>query len=223
MRVRLKPDATEARARLKPDATGETMDRLNRRKALQALASGAIGAATSAIWVESLSALARQQAHAHAADGVIALQGWTPRVLSARQNEAVVVLTELIIPQTDTPGAKAAGVNRFIDTVLVDARPADRERFLRGLAWMDERSRALSSKDFLAATTTEQAALLTRLSTEGNPDAEDRIGVEFFQAIKSMTINGYYTTEIGLRQELGDSGQLFLGQFEGCTHPEHQG
>lgn len=39
--------------------------------------------------------------------------------------------------------------------------------------------------------------------------------------IKSMTIDGYYTTEIGLKQELGDDGQLFLGQFPGCTHPEH--
>ena len=38
-----------------------------------------------------------------------------------------------------------------------------------------------------------------------------------------MTIDGYYTTEIGLRQELGDNGQLFLGRFEGCAHPEHQG
>jgi hypothetical protein len=198
------------------------MDGLNRRQALQALASGAIGAVTSATWVESLSALARQQAHAHAAGSVIALQDWTPRVLTAQQNEAVVVLTELIIPQTDTPGAKAARVNRFIDTVLADAPPAARESFLRGLAWMDARSRTLFGKELLAATGTEQTALLTRLSTEGNQDAEDRIGVEFFQAIKSMTIDGYYTTEIGLRQELGDSGQLFLGQFEGCTHPEHQ-
>ena len=37
-----------------------------------------------------------------------------------------------------------------------------------------------------------------------------------------MTINGYYTSEIGLRQELGDDGQLFMLQFPGCTHPEHQ-
>jgi hypothetical protein len=37
-----------------------------------------------------------------------------------------------------------------------------------------------------------------------------------------MTIDGYYTTEIGLRQELGDNGQLFLPQFAGCDHPEHQ-
>jgi glucoside 3-dehydrogenase (cytochrome c) hitch-hiker subunit len=199
------------------------MDELNRRQALRTLATGAIGAATSSFWVESLSALARQQAHAHAADAVIALQEWTPRVLSARQNEAVVVLTELIIPQTDTPGAKAARVNRFVDAVLNDARPADRDTFLRGLAWIDERSRALFGRDFLAATAAEQTALLTRLTNEGNPDGEDRIGIEFVQAIKSMTINGYYTTEIGLRQELGDDGRLFLGQFPGCTHPEHQG
>jgi hypothetical protein len=199
------------------------MDVLNRRQALQALATGAIGAASSSIWVESLTALARQQAHAHTADAAIALQTWTPRVLTARQNDVVVTLTELIIPQTETPGAKAAGVNRFVDAVLGDARPADRDGFLRGLAWMDERSLALFGKDFLAASAAEQTALLTRLSKDGNPDGEDRVGMDFFQALKAMTINGYYTTEIGLRQELGDDGQLFLAQFPGCTHPEHQG
>ena len=54
-------------------------------------------------------------------------------------------------------------------------------------------------------------------------DGGVRAGVQFFRAIKSMTIDGYYTTEIGLRQELGDNGQLFLPQFAGCDHPEHQG
>jgi hypothetical protein len=37
-----------------------------------------------------------------------------------------------------------------------------------------------------------------------------------------MTINGDDTSEIGLRQELGDDGVLFLPQFAGCTHLEHQ-
>lgn len=201
----------------------EPSKRINRRLALQTLAAGAVGAATSATWVESLSALARQQAHAHAADAAIAAQDWTPRVLNARQNDAVIALTELIIPQTDTPGAKAARVNRFVDTVLHDASPADREKFTKGLAWIDARSKALFGKDFLSASAAEQTALLTRLSKEGNPDAEDPIGTEFFQAIKVLTINGYYTSEIGLRQELGDDGQLFMAQFPGCTHPEHQG
>jgi hypothetical protein len=87
---------------------------------------------------------------------------------------------------------------------------------------MDSRSRALFGKDFASATPTEQTALLTRLAAPGNPDKEEQAGLDFFEAIKSMTINGYYTTEIGLRQELGDSGQLFSAQFEGCNHPEHQ-
>ena len=195
----------------------------NRRAALRRLTAGAVGAATSPIWVESLSAFARQQAHAHTADGVIAAQDWTPRVLSARQNDAVVTLTELIIPETGTPGAKAARVNRFIDAVLHEAEPANREAFLRGLAWIDERSRALFGKEFVGATAAEQTALLTRLSNAGSQAADDRAGVEFFQAIKSMTIDGYYTTEIGLGQELGDTGQLFLARFAGCDHPEHQG
>jgi hypothetical protein len=200
---------------------------MNRRHAIQALTTGAVGAATSAIWVESLGALAVQQAHAHVADAAIAAQDWTPRVLNARHNDAVVALTELIIPDTGptpgTPGAKAARVNRFVDSVLHDAPPADRETFVKGLAWIDSRSKTLFGKDFLAASAAEQTALLTRLSREGNPDGEDPIGTEFFQAIKVLTINGYYTSEIGLRQELGDDGQLFMLQFPGCTHPEHQG
>jgi Gluconate 2-dehydrogenase subunit 3 len=195
---------------------------MNRRHAMRTLATGAIGAATAATWVESLSALARQQAHAHAADAAIAAQEWTPRILTTRQNDMVVALTELIIPQTETGGAKAALVNRFVDTVLSGASPGDRERFTKGLAWIDGRSKALFKKDFLNASAAEQTALLTRLSAEDNPDKEEPIGIEFFQAIKVMTINGYYTSEIGLRQELGDDGVLFMPQFVGCTHPEHQ-
>jgi len=196
---------------------------MDRRQALRTLGTAAVGAAASSLWVESLSAFARQQAHSHAAQAAVAAPAWTPRVLTAKQNDAVVILTELIIPETTTPGAKAARVNRFIDTVLSEARPADRDEFLRGLAWMDERSRALFGKDLVSTSAEEQTKLLTRLSAEGNPENEDSIGRDFFTALKSMTINGYYTTEIGLRQELGDSGQLFSLEFQGCDHPEHQG
>jgi hypothetical protein len=203
-------------------ATSERSD-IGRRQAIRALASGAVAAVASAPWVESLTALARQQAHAHAASAAIAAQNWAPRTLTAHQNELVVALTELIIPETDTPGAKAANVNRFIDQVLTDAQPQVRDSFLRGLTWIDTRSRALfKAKDFLGASSEQQTMLLTRLSAEGNPNKEEAMGREFFQAIKSMTINGYYTTEIGLRKELGDSGQLFLPQFQGCDHKEHQ-
>ena len=194
---------------------------LNRRQALRTLAAGAVGAATAASWVESLSALA--QAHAHTqTTAVMAAPNWKPRVLTLAQNQTVVTLTELIIPRTDTPGAKDANVNRFIDRVLQQAPRTNRAKFLKGLAWIDQRSTTLSGKTFAAATPAEQTTLLTRLADPNNKAEEDRPGVEFFQAIKSMTIAGYYTTEIGLRKELGDDGRLATEQFEGCTHPEHK-
>jgi hypothetical protein len=194
----------------------------NRRDALRTLAASAVGAAASPLWVDSLCAFAHQQARAHAAHATVPAQAWTPRVLTSPQNELVVTLTELIIPRTDTPGAKEALVNRFIDGVLADATPSDRESFLRGLAWMDERSRDRFGKPFVSAAAAEQLSLLTTLADEKNDAADDRTGREFFQAIKSMTITGYYTTEIGLEQELGDDPTMFLMEFPGCTHPEHQ-
>ena len=196
---------------------------IGRRQAIRSLASGAVATVATASWVEPLTALARQQAHAHAAAAAIAAQTWAPRTLTAHQNEQVVTLSELIIPATDTPGARAANVNRFIDQVLTDAEPKVRASFVQGLTWIDARSRALfKTKDFLGASAEQQTTLLTRLSADGNPNKEEAIGRDFFQAIKSMTINGYYTSEIGLRKELGDNGQLFLPQFQGCDHKEHQ-
>jgi hypothetical protein len=194
------------------------MHGLNRRDALIKLAAGGIGAATSDVWVAKLGALAQAQAaHVHAS-AAQATPAWVPKTLTARQLQTVAGLCELIIPATDTPGAKAALVDRFVDGVLHDAEPADRAKFLAGLAWIDKTSRARYKADFLSATPAQQTELLTRLSSE----QDEKTGVEFFQALKSMTITGYYTTEIGLRQELGDSGQLFSGAFEGCTHPEDQ-
>jgi hypothetical protein len=192
---------------------------LNRRDALRKLAAGGVGVAASGLWVGNLSLLAQARAaHAHAAVSAQSATGWTPKVLTAHQLATVAVLSELIIPQTGTPGAKAALVDRFIDSIMQEAAPADRARFLTGLAWVDARSKALFKTTFVSAGPAQQNDLLTKLSAE----QEDRAGVEFFQAIKSMTITGYYTSEIGLRQELGDDGRLVLPAFEGCTHPEHQ-
>jgi hypothetical protein len=195
---------------------------INRRRALTQLVAGAVGVATMPLWVQSLSAHARTEAHAHLAQAAAAASTWTPSVLTPRQNEAVIALTELIIPATDTPGAKAALVNRFVDRVLSTADPKERSEFVRGLTWLDDRCRARTGKDVAGATTAELTGLLTPLAVEGTPPVDDAPGVAFFRAVKSMTITGYYTSEIGLRQELGDDGRMMLGTFEGCTHPEHQ-
>ena len=104
---------------------------------------------------------------------------------------------------------------------ISSAPAAERASFLKGLAWIDARSTTLFGKELVSATPEQQTDLLTRLSTAGSREA--RPGVEFFAAIKSLTITGYYTTEVGLRQELGDDGVLAQATFVGCTHPEHQG
>jgi hypothetical protein len=180
-----------------------------------------VGVAASALWVNDLAVLAEEQAvHAHLLATTAQDGSWTPAVLSPAQFATVGTLVELIIPTTDTPGAKAALVDRYIDGVLRTASAETRTRFLDGLAWLDARSGTLAGTPFNAAAPADQINLLTRLAA--TPSSEADAGVQFFTAIKAMTITGYYTTEIGLRQELGDSGVLMLPSYPGCTHPEHQ-
>lgn len=197
---------------------------MDRRAALRGLALG-VGATTTAFWVTELAALAEDQAvHTHVALVASAQgqPGWTPKVLWQPQLETVAALAELIIPTTDTPGGRAAQVDRFVDYTLSMASLTSRAEFTAGLGWLDERSKALFGKAFTGATEAQQIDLLTRLSAPDAATREGAVGAQFFTAIKAMTITGYYSSEIGLRQELGDPGQLVLPRFEGCTHAEHQ-
>ncbi|HEV8131576.1 MAG TPA: gluconate 2-dehydrogenase subunit 3 family protein [Acidobacteriota bacterium] len=196
---------------------------LNRRQALRKLAMGGIGVASAPLWVQKLNdlALAHASKHAHQA-APAAEEAWKPKFLNPHQNETVIVLSELIIPQTDTPGARAAKVNEFIDTVLDDAETTEQKNFVRGLQWIDARSNELFGAEFTKATLEQQTALLTILSSRKNKSLSDQIGVEFFGVIKSMTITGYYTSEVGMKEELGDDGNLFFDDYPGCTHPEHK-
>jgi hypothetical protein len=138
-------------------------------------------------------------------------------VFNAHQNETVTTICELIIPQTTTPGAKAARVNEFIDTFLGSLNASRRQEFLEGLQWIDQRSQQLFQKLFAKATTQQQTELLTRLDVTHS--LEDPTGENFFRQIKSLTVYGYYTSKIGLEEELRFEGWV---EYKGCTHPEHQ-
>ena len=193
---------------------------LTRRDALRKIAVGGAAAATAPLWVEALAAAAGQHAAHYQAQAAAA--AWSPRALTPAQNRAVVALAELIIPQTETAGAARANVNQFIDAVIADASATDRQKFLDGLAWVDARSRRDAGVGFAEAPAAQQTALLTSLSTTTAPGPEEAAGVEFFKAIKALTITGYYTSEVGLREEMNDDGNLFFADFKGCTHPEHR-
>jgi hypothetical protein len=194
---------------------------VSRRDALRKIAVGSAAAVTSPFWVEALVSAAEQHA-AHYQASAAKAAPWVPKALSPAQNQAVIALSEAIIPQTTTAGAAKAGVNRFIDAVIADGSAADRQKFLDGLAWVDARSQRDAAAPFAKATPAQQTALLTTLSTATDPSPEDRPGVEFFKAIRSLTITGYYTSEVGMREEMDDNGNMFFLEFPGCTHEAHK-
>src|ERR1044071_5887873 len=83
--------------------------------------------------------------------------GPVTKTLNSQQNATVATISELIIPETETPGAKAARVNEFIDVILADwCDEADRERFLAGLNDLDSRTRNLTGKDFIGCSQSQQ-------------------------------------------------------------------
>lgn len=134
---------------------------------------------------------------------------WKPEVFDAHQNETVVALSELIIPATDTPGAKAALVNRWMDRLLGAGPAEQRDAFLEGLNWMDGHANEHHGKTFIQLTPAQQTAMLTAMQSSGGP------GQRFFFMAKMFTSRIYYATQIGER-ELNKGGRV-PATFA-CTH-----
>ena len=104
-----------------------------------------------------------------------AAPGWAPRTRSAEQLSMVAAIAEHIIPATNTPGARAAGVHRFIDVLLSDYyAPAERERFLMGLRDTNVRAMKRFGSPFLRCSQAEQVTLLEALDAESYPPKEIR-------------------------------------------------
>jgi hypothetical protein len=189
---------------------------MQRRDALKFLATGAI--ATGA--APELFAFFQE---AHPASG------YALRTLNPHQNATVVLMSEIIIPETDTPGAKVARVNEFIDVILTEwATEDDRNHFLDGLANVDKQSNELYGKDFVDASPAQQLALMRALdeavgmlagrpARHGNtvPDWDTQLRGNFFVVFKGITLHGYYTSEVGFTRELGLT--IIPGAQHGCA------
>src|SRR5919198_4950822 len=92
---------------------------------------------------------------------------WAPRVLTAEQLKQVTAIAEHIIPATDTPGAREAGVPQFVDTMLAEYyTKEERDRFLGGLTELDARARREYGRVFLAGTAAQQRELLEKVDRE---------------------------------------------------------
>ena len=191
-----------------------------RREVLKLLAAGAAVSGLS----PSLMAVARE-AHAQAGGS------YTLRTLNPQQNAMVVTMTDLIIPATDTPGAKGARVNEFIDVILTDwAHEDERKAFLDGLAGVDKQSTELFDKAFNDASVEQQTTLLRAIDDKamsahgaararhGNTIPENRdkqLQGNFWDVFKGITIHGYYTSDIGFTQE--EHLEIIPGAYHGCV------
>lgn len=140
--------------------------------------------------------------------GCSAHQGETafkPRKLSRGRDELVATLSELIIPETDTPGARVAKVHEFVDYMLADwYDKSEVEQFLSGLEDVEKRAKEYGVKSFTDLDMDVQVKILTQMENEAelwHASGEEGI-VPFFQTIKSLTLLGYYTSEVGATQEL---------------------
>lgn len=184
---------------------------------------------------------------------------YTPSFFSPAEYAVLSRLTDVIIPETETPGASRAGVPEYIDRV-VTANKEHQPLARAGLAWLTAQARSLFSRDYVALDESQHAALLQPLSDAVDRDARelqqtrfrttpggriyyaavtdasqqarpavavraDRsdagMPVNFFRLIKNLTADGYYTSRVGLLEELGYAGNRYLAGFQQCAVPEH--
>jgi hypothetical protein len=143
----------------------------------------------------------------------------TGGALTSGQLELVATVAEHIIPETDTPGARAADVHVFIDTMLAEHYPAaEKERVIDGLAELDARARQACGRPFIRCSADEQRALLTRIDQEAFAEGREP---SWFRTFKELTVLGYYTSEIGATQELRHV--TVPGRFDACVPLEQIG
>ena len=138
---------------------------------------------------------------------------------SPQEYRTIDVLTEIIIPKDETPGAREAGVSEFIDFMAAHGEP-DLQPMHEGLGKLDKDSQKMSGKNFIDMNAEQQHALLTA-AVARNADEQTH---SFFLLARRYTVMGYYTSRIGM-EALDDPGLKFYTQSPSCPHvndPEHK-
>ena len=147
---------------------------------------------------------------------------WQPVFLSKEQGAVVAEVAEIMIPHTDTPGAKDAGVPAFIDTMLKDVyEDADRQRYVSGLKAFDDAARTAHGKGFVELTKPQQTELVrkfhdeavaTELALETRPAYLQR---PFILMTKELTMLGFFTSKVGATEVL--QYVAVPGEFKACV------
>ena len=182
---------------------------VSRRAVLKQLALAVTSASSGVFNLEAarvVHALAREERQTG---------GYELKVLTAPEFATVSRLAELIVPADAGGGSGVdAGAVEFIDLlcsqndVLVDI-------YQRGLRWFDSTMRRRTGTRFLDASEIEQTQLLDALVEAGRSVGASELtaGVEFFDWVRRMTVDAYYTSPIGMA-DLQYQGNAVLTRFD---------
>jgi len=170
-----------------------------------------------------LPAIASETAQAEAAPAApetkAAESKTAARFFTPAQHALVDELTETIIPaDSHSGGAKAAKVADYIDQFLRESfDDAEKALWREGLRLIDVMSRHYNGKSFVEASPEDRIAVLAVLSEHSQ--MTDLPEVRFFIELKRLTVRGYYTSKIGIHDELEYKGNRILQEFVGCDDP----
>lgn len=130
---------------------------------------------------------------------------WKPEFFTEEQAKTISAMTECILPETDTPGAKALQVDRFVDKMLNRVlSQKEQSHFMKGMESFEQDCQQSYGKDFTALTEAEQAAILTQYDAEAAPLTASIWGFSvvpieepapFFRVLKNFTLLGYFSAE----------------------------
>lgn len=131
------------------------------------------------------------------------------------QYERLSVIAEHIIPATDTPGAKDAGVPAFIDLILHHCYEEEaRNSFLSGLDKIETDAQEKNGDSFVELSSEQQLSLLKDHQTEALAQQEEGNAPPFIHMMRELTLLGYFTSEVGATQAL--NYVPVPGRYDGC-------
>jgi hypothetical protein len=161
----------------------------------------------------ALDAVGAQAIHAMTAEAQAASGGtYAPKTFTPAQYRLLERLTDLIIPVEDgKPGAVAAGCAAWIDMISSEN---DRLKSIynNGFAWLDRTIKERGAADFVSATAAQQTALLDEIAYRRNESPALAPGIEFFGWVRRMTVDAFYTSEIGFK-DIDYRGNDHLGSY----------
>ncbi len=144
---------------------------------------------------------------------------WKPVFLSEDQASVISVISEIIIPRTDTPGAIDVGVPAFIDQMVKEVySPEDQKWFTDGLTAFNSAAREKYSEDFVDLGDEDQATFVTEMhnaAIEAEKTTRPAPKRPFILMMKELTLLGFFTSEPGATQVL--QYDPVPGAYHGCV------